>query len=63
MDECGELHQSSASGLTIVWSGGQFKFEFAGHDVRLDFRGNPTDPTKSREEQFYCNAAASAGSL
>lgn len=59
----GNFSKLPASALTITWSGGNLNSKSLVTMFGSNFVVNPTDPTKTRGAQFYCNAAASAGSF
>jgi hypothetical protein len=59
----GNLATPPRSGITITWTGGQVNSQslvtLFGSSVVI----NPSDPSKNRGAQFFCNAPASAGTF
>lgn len=59
----GNFSSLPASALTITWSGGNLNSQSLVTIFGSSMVVNPTDPSKTRGAQFYCNAPASAGSF
>lgn len=57
----GDLATPPRSGITITFAGGQVNSQSLITVFGSSVVVNPSDPSKNRGEQFYCNAQASAG--
>ena len=57
----GNLTSPPRSGLTMTWTGGNLNANSLVTIFGSSIVINPSDPSKSRGKQFYCNAPASAG--
>ncbi len=57
----GNLTSPARSDLTITWTGGNLNANSLVTIFGSSIVINPSDPSKSRGKQFYCNAPASAG--
>jgi len=59
----GNLATPPRSGITITWTGGQVNSQSLVTLFGSSVVVNPSDPSKNRGEQFFCNAPASAGTF
>ncbi len=59
----GNFASPPRSDITITWTGGNTNAQSLVTVVGASVVVNPTDPSKSRGKQFYCNALASAGRI
>ena len=57
----GNLTSPPRTGITITWTGGNLTATSLVTIFGSSIVINPTDPSKSRGKQFYCNAPASTG--
>jgi uncharacterized protein (TIGR03437 family) len=57
----GNLASPPRTGITVTWSGGSINAQSLVTAYGSSVVINPTDPSKNRGKQFFCNAPASAG--